>query len=165
MDPNDDENEADNELLSAFVRAVAAMAQSNCVLMNTRNTEAEYNIIDYYVLNTKYWYTNLCNAAVEGIANNLRTNLFRNRVRPNRLPLQSSRRSSMFGAISAITEGRLEDVEEDIDNIIVEDEEGGIVAAAAIEVTTIPNKKAKKYIAKALRPNVHVGVYYSDLYK
>ena len=69
----------------------------------------------------------------------------------------------MSGTINiTVVSGLKEDV--DVDNIMVEDEEGGVVATAAVEVKILL-KGAKKYIVKALRPNVHLGVYYSQFYK
>lgn len=46
---------------------------------------------------------------------------------------------------------------------MAEDEEGGIIANATTEATTLP-KRTKKYIKKALRPNIHLGIHYTDLY-
>ena len=50
------------------------------------------------------------------------------------------------------------------DNIMAEDEESSIIATAVVERTTLP-KRTKKYIIKALRPNIYLGMYYSELYK
>ena len=54
--------------------------------------------------------------------------------------------------------------EKDVNNIIIEDEKGSIITTAVIEAITL-FKKIKKFIIKVLRPNIYVGIYYSDFYK
>ena len=86
---DDDNNEEDLRLIFYFARVMVAMAQSNNILINTRNIKLEYNRIDYYILSARYWYIKLYNVVVEAVANNLRviSNSFRYRTRLDRLPL------------------------------------------------------------------------------
>ena len=67
------------------------MVHSNSVLMNTRNTKAEYDNLDEYILIVRRWYKRMCDAVVEAVAKNPRAQEkagFGNRPRASQLPLE-----------------------------------------------------------------------------
>ena len=138
--------------------------------MNTRNTRDEYFETSYYVNIVRNVYTQLYRAVVEVVANNPKSKAFRGRPRVelfSEILLRRSSTSRRIAGTRVSTSGTDTSGQEENDIDIVdnnddnEEDDDEIRGAPAIAIRNLPlPKRVKTYIAKALRPNIHIGVYY-----